>query len=188
MTATTTTTAPVTEPVTAPPSRTPSRTAPADGLASMLAYLTRVLKTPTIGRCWEELAEQARDENWSHEDYLAAVLQRQVAERESAGTTMRIRTAHFPAVKTIEDFNLDHDELVFGTRNGTEMSVEQVALSGDVAVSADRGHLPPRRPQQHRRHRARLPPRTAAGPRGRSRRHGHPLPPTSGGVVTHFVT
>lgn len=74
----------------------------------MLAYLARVLKTPTIGRCWAELAEQARDENWSHEEYLAAVLQRQVAERESAGTTMRIRTAHFPAVKTIEDFNLDH--------------------------------------------------------------------------------
>jgi DNA replication protein DnaC len=74
----------------------------------MLAYLTRVLKIPTIGRCWEELAAQARDENWSHEEYLAAVLQRQVAERESAGTMMRIRTAHFPAVKTIEDFNLDH--------------------------------------------------------------------------------
>jgi DNA replication protein DnaC len=36
------------------------------------------------------------------------VLQRQVAERESAGTTMRIRTAHFPQVKTLEDFNLDH--------------------------------------------------------------------------------
>jgi DNA replication protein DnaC len=84
------------------------RTAPADGLPAMLAYLTRVLKTPTIGRCWEELAAQARDENWSHEEFLAAVLQRQVAERESAGTTMRIRTAHFPAVKTIEDFNLDH--------------------------------------------------------------------------------
>ena len=36
------------------------------------------------------------------------MLQRQVADRESAGTTMRIRTAHFPAVKTLEDFNLDH--------------------------------------------------------------------------------
>ncbi|GAA5129148.1 hypothetical protein [Pseudonocardia adelaidensis] len=53
---------------------TPPRTAPAEGLPSMLAYLTRVLKTPTIGRCWEELAEQARNENWSHEEYLAAVL------------------------------------------------------------------------------------------------------------------
>jgi DNA replication protein DnaC len=95
--------------ITTPTERTtPERTTPADGLPSQLAYLTRVLKTPTIGRCWAALADQARDENWSHEEYLAAVLQRQVAERESAGTFMRIRTAHFPTVKTIEDFNLDH--------------------------------------------------------------------------------
>jgi DNA replication protein DnaC len=81
---------------------------PKDGMPSMLAYLTRVLKMPTIGAFWEELAEQARDQNWSHEEYLAALLQRQVADRESKGTTMRIRTAHFPQVKTLEDFNLDH--------------------------------------------------------------------------------
>src|SRR3982750_222806 len=79
-----------------------------DGMPSMIAYLTRVLKTPTIGAFWEELAGQARDENWSHEEYLAALLQRQVADRESKGTIMRIRTAHFPTVKTLEDFNLDH--------------------------------------------------------------------------------
>ena len=46
--------------------------------------------------------------NWSHEEYLTAVLERQVADRESAGTTMRIRTAHFPPVKTLEEVNLDH--------------------------------------------------------------------------------
>jgi DNA replication protein DnaC len=77
-------------------------------IASQIAYLVRALKTPTIGRVWSELAGQARDENWSHEEYLATVLARQNAERESSGTTMRIRTAHFPQVKTLEDFNLDH--------------------------------------------------------------------------------
>jgi DNA replication protein DnaC len=86
----------------------PTASAPSDGLPSQIAYLTRVLKTPTIASHWEQLADQARDENWSHEEYLAALLQRQVADRESKGTIMRIRTAHFPAVKTIEDFNLDH--------------------------------------------------------------------------------
>lgn len=49
---------------------------PANGIPSQIAYLTRVLKTPTIGRMREELAEHARDENWSHEEYLAAVLGR----------------------------------------------------------------------------------------------------------------
>jgi len=87
---------------------TATRRPPPDGLGSKLAYLTRVLKTPTIGRVWEDLAAQARDANWSHEEYLTAVLERQVADRESAGTMMRVRTAHFPQVKTLEDFNLDH--------------------------------------------------------------------------------
>jgi hypothetical protein len=77
-------------------------------LTSTMAYLARVLKTPTIGRCWQELAVQAREAGWSHEDYLATVLQRQVADREANGTTLRISGAHFPQVKTLEDFNTDH--------------------------------------------------------------------------------
>jgi DNA replication protein DnaC len=79
-----------------------------DHLDSKLAYLTRVLKTPTIGKVWQDLADTARDANWSHEEYLTAVLERQVADRESAGNMMRVRTAHFPSIKTLEDFNLDH--------------------------------------------------------------------------------
>ena len=59
----------------------PAPGTPKDGMPSMIAYLTRVLKTPTIGAFWEELAGQARDENWSHEEYLAALLQRQVADQ-----------------------------------------------------------------------------------------------------------
>jgi DNA replication protein DnaC len=90
------------------PNTTPPKTGASTELGSKLAYLTRVLKTPTIARVWDDLAAQARDLNWSHEEYLTAVLERQVADRESAGTTMRIRTAHFPAVKTLEEFNLDH--------------------------------------------------------------------------------
>jgi DNA replication protein DnaC len=77
-------------------------------LESTMAYLVRVLKTPTIGRCWAELGEQAREQGWSHEDYLATVLQRQVADREANGTTLRMGGAHFPHVKTLEEFNTDH--------------------------------------------------------------------------------
>src|SRR3954471_15082461 len=88
--------------------RTSTKTGPSTELGSKLAYLTRALKTPTIARVWDDLAAQARELNWSHEEYLTAVLERQVADRESAGTTMRIRTAHFPTVKTLEEFNLDH--------------------------------------------------------------------------------
>ena len=81
---------------------------PSTEVTATMGYLARALKTPTIGRVWEQLAVTARDEGWSHEEYLAAVLQRQVADREANGTSLRIAGAHFPAVKTLEDFNTDH--------------------------------------------------------------------------------
>ena len=77
-------------------------------VTALIGYLARALRAPTIGRVWEQLAAQAREEGWSHEEYLAAVLQRQVADREANGSMMRIASAHFPQVKTLEDFNLDH--------------------------------------------------------------------------------
>ena len=114
-------------------------TAASTELGSKLAYLTRALKTPTIARVWEDLAAQARDLNWSHEEYLTAVLERQVADRESAGTVMRIRTAHFPAVKTLEEFNLDHlpslrRDLLAHLATGTFVAkAENVILLGPVS-------------------------------------------------------
>lgn len=54
------------------------------------------------------LADQARSDGWSHEDYLAAVLSREVTARESSGTQNRIRLAGFPTRKSLEDFNFDY--------------------------------------------------------------------------------
>ncbi len=65
--------------------------------AATLGYLSRALKAPTIGRVWEQLATTARAEGgWSHEEYLTAVLQRQVADREANGTALRIGGGALP--------------------------------------------------------------------------------------------
>ena len=77
-------------------------------LGAEVAFLARELKTPVITETFAALGDQARDQGWSHEEYLAAVLGRQVASRTANGTRMRISAAHFPAVKTIEDFSFDH--------------------------------------------------------------------------------
>ena len=53
------------------------------------------------------LAEGARAENWSHEEYLVACLQREVSARESHGGEGRIRTARFAARKSLEEFDFD---------------------------------------------------------------------------------
>ncbi len=40
--------------------------------AAEIAYLTRAFKAPTLRDCVDRLAEQARAEGWTHEQYLAA--------------------------------------------------------------------------------------------------------------------
>lgn len=73
-----------------------------------LEYLTRALKAPTLRESVERLAERAREESWTHEEFLAACLQREVAARETHGGEGRIRAARFPARKSLEDFDYDH--------------------------------------------------------------------------------
>jgi DNA replication protein DnaC len=77
-------------------------------LAAEIAFLTRALKAPTLRQSVPRLAERARAESWTHEEFLAACLQREVAARESHGGEGRIRAARFPARKSLEDFDFDH--------------------------------------------------------------------------------
>jgi DNA replication protein DnaC len=73
-----------------------------------LAYLTRALKAPTLRQAVDRLAQRARAESWTHEEFLAACLQREVAAREAHGGEGRIRAARFPGRKSLEDFDFDH--------------------------------------------------------------------------------
>src|SRR5262245_37039494 len=77
-------------------------------VAAELAYLTRTLKAPSLAAAVDRLAERARAESWTHEEFLAACLQREVAARESHGGEARVRSARFPARKALEDFDYDH--------------------------------------------------------------------------------
>jgi DNA replication protein DnaC len=76
--------------------------------ATDLAYLCRALKAPSLAAAFERLAERARSDGWSHEEFLAACLEREVAARQSNGGEIRVRAARFPARKTLEDFDFDH--------------------------------------------------------------------------------
>jgi DNA replication protein DnaC len=86
---------------------TAAKTAPRD-VAAEVAYLTRALKAPTLRESVTRLAERARAESWTHEEFLIACLQREVSARESHGGEGRIRAARFPARKSLEEFDFDH--------------------------------------------------------------------------------
>jgi DNA replication protein DnaC len=77
-------------------------------LAGEIAFLTRALKAPTLRESVGRLAERARSESWSHEEFLAACLQREVAARDAHGGEGRIRAARFPSRKSLEEFDFDY--------------------------------------------------------------------------------
>jgi DNA replication protein DnaC len=76
--------------------------------ASDLAYLCRALKAPSLAAAVGRLVERARAEDWTHEQFLAACLEREVAARQDHGGEARIRAARLPARKTLEEFDYDH--------------------------------------------------------------------------------
>jgi DNA replication protein DnaC len=77
-------------------------------LASEVGFLTRALKAPTLREAVPRLADRARVEAWTHEEFLVACLQREVAAREAHGGEGRIRAARFPARKSLEEFDFDY--------------------------------------------------------------------------------
>jgi DNA replication protein DnaC len=75
------------------------------GPTSELAHLFRALKAPAAARAFPALADRAREESWSYEKFLAALLDTEVSAREGHGGENRIKAARFPARKTLEEFD-----------------------------------------------------------------------------------
>ncbi len=72
---------------------------------SELAHLFRQLKAPAAARALPKLADRARQEEWSYEKFAATLLKTETDSRDSHGGQARIKTARFPARKTLEEFD-----------------------------------------------------------------------------------
>jgi len=60
-------------------------------IADVIRTHARQLKMPGLARSFADLARQAREEHWSHEDYLQEVLAVEVASRAESAVTIRER-------------------------------------------------------------------------------------------------
>src|SRR5947209_11134996 len=72
---------------------------------SELAHLFRQLKAPAAARPLPKIAERARQEEWTYEQFAAALLTTETDSRDSHGGQSRIKAARFPARKTLERFD-----------------------------------------------------------------------------------
>ena len=75
------------------------------GATSELAHLFRALKAPAAARALPKLADRARSEEWSYEQFAAVLLKTEIDSRDSHGGQARIKAARFPQHKTLEEFD-----------------------------------------------------------------------------------
>ena len=77
-----------------------------------LAYLIRQMEAPHIAQAVSRVAEQARSESWTHEDFLTTLLEREVLARQAQGGGARIRAPRLPARKTVAKSGFSHQASV----------------------------------------------------------------------------
>lgn len=72
---------------------------------AVLAEHLQTLKLPAIRRSYEALARQANDGGWPYQDYLRELLEAEVVSRRERAAASRLREAHFPEVKTLDQID-----------------------------------------------------------------------------------
>ena len=115
-----------------------------------LAHLFRALKAPAAARALPKLADRARAEEWSYEQFAATLLKTETDSRDSHGGQARIKAARFPARKTLEEFDFAFQ---------TSLRRETVLHLGQLDFLAGRENVVLLGPARHRQD----PPRDRAG-------------------------
>ena len=72
----------------------------------------KTLRMPTVASQFSTLAEQAVREKQTHTGYLEALLNAETEDRERNTIDRRIKEAHLPRVKTLEEFDYTQAPLV----------------------------------------------------------------------------
>lgn len=70
-----------------------------------LEELLKRLKLPTIAGRYSDLAREAERGRWTHERYLMALAEAEVAHRDERGRQERLKQAGFPLFKTLAGFD-----------------------------------------------------------------------------------
>lgn len=71
-------------------------------------FLAGALKAPRISQSWQRLAGQISGCGRSREKYFVAVLETEINVSKHSGSTLRVKAAGFPAIKTLDEFTLNH--------------------------------------------------------------------------------
>ena len=101
-----------------------------------------LLRLPTLASQCGPLAEQAERERQPYLGYLETLLAAELEERERRAIERRIKEAHLPHVKTLDEFDFRQAPLVSPTRmselaEGSYIErAEPIVFIGDAVIAA----------------------------------------------------
>src|SRR5262245_65541284 len=70
--------------------------------------LFKRLSLANTRRVWRDLLDRAERETWSYRDFLTLLATEEIAHRQQTRLARLTRRAHFPYLKTIDDFNFTY--------------------------------------------------------------------------------
>jgi DNA replication protein DnaC len=104
-----------------------------------LDALLKRLHLANTRRAWRELTRRAEQEEWSYRDFLALVVAEEIAHRQQTRLGRLVRRAHFPFLKTIDDFNFLHQSTVRLSLLGSALAPEFVTEGRSLILTGKPG-------------------------------------------------
>jgi DNA replication protein DnaC len=109
-------------------------------VADLVRGQARLLKMPGLARSFEATARQAREDKWSHEEFLHEVLSSEVTSRADSAVRHRLRDARFPEAKSLDTFDfsaaegVDASQVVLLGRCEWIRKAENVVFAGPIGT------------------------------------------------------
>ena len=111
----------------------------------LLAQQLGRLQLPYFVQNYPDLMAQAARASWSHGDFLERLVEGEVARREAALVTRRIKAAHLPGIKTLDSFDWSWPKKINRTQVQHLFRLDFVPQHGNViflgGVGVGKTHL-----------------------------------------------
>jgi DNA replication protein DnaC len=104
-----------------------------------LEALLKRLHLANTPRIYRDLAEKAEREQWSYRDYLAVLMAEEVAHRQQTRIQRLTRRAHFPFLKTIDEFDFTYQSTLRLSLLGSALSLDFVTEGRCLILSGKSG-------------------------------------------------
>lgn len=98
----------------------------------------RRLHLPTVRRRCQELQQQAGEEGWTYTEYLQRLVDEEIAHRQETRIARATSAAHFPFLKTLEEFDFTFQKSIQRKALGPYLGPELVSSGRNLIL-----HGPP---------------------------------------------